>query len=371
MKITFDRNQMLAAFAVAASVAPTRTPKVILQNVKVEATGDGVCLMATDMEVGVRVQLPEMAVEAPGSCLLPVQRFMNILRESVDAQLRISSDAQGTTVRGERSQFRLASPNADEFPSLASVREERCHQVTGRLFHELVHRTSFATDTESSRYALAGVLLEFGENNLVAVGTDGRRLAKMEAPAISHGNHHAVETTTIVPTRAIQLMSRAFSNPEAEIRITARNNDILVQDARVTIFARLVEGRFPRWRDVFPERQGAHRIQLAVGPLLNALRQAAVVVSEESRGVQFAFTEGTLVLSAETAEVGESRVELPVAYAGEPLTISLDPRYVGDFLKVLEPEKSFMLELESAESAALFLTDDGYGYVVMPMARDR
>ena len=371
MKISFDRGQMLAAFTVAASVAPTRTPKPILQNVKLETNAEGTCLMATDLELGVRVQLPDVVVEVPGSCLLPVQRFMNILRESSDLQLRISSDSHGTTVRGERSQFRLAAANADEFPSLLSAREERCHVVKGRLFHELVARTAFATDTESSRYALAGVLLEFAEQQVIAVGTDGRRLAKMEGPAVSHGGHHTQETTTIVPTRAVQLMSRAITNPDAEIRLTSRSSDILVQDDRVTIFARLVEGRFPRWRDVFPQRQGVKRIELTVGPLFNALRQAAVVTSEESRGVQFAFSEGSLVLSAETAEVGEARVELPVSYTGEPLSISLDPRFVGDFLKVLEPERNFALELESGESAAVFLTDDGYGYVVMPMARDR
>lgn len=371
MKITVDRSQMLSAFTVAAAVAPTRTPKAILQNVKVDATADGMCLMATDMEVGVRVQMPDVKVEVPGSCLLPVQRFMSIIRESVDSQLRISSDQQATIVRGDRSQFRLSSPNVDEFASLVAVREDRYHQVTGRLFSELLQRTSFAADTESSRYALAGVLLEFQNEAIVAVGTDGRRLAKMEGSATVSGGHETHDTTTIVPTRAVSLMMRAFSNPEADIRITARSNDILVQDARVTVFARLVEGRFPRWRDVIPHRPDAQRIQLTVGPLFNALRQAAVVVSEESRGVQFTFENGNLVLSAATAEVGDSRVELPVSYDGPPLSISLDPRYVSDFLKVLEPERSFTLELDGSDSAALFHTEDGYGYVVMPMARDR
>lgn len=371
MKITFDRNQMLAAFSIAASVAPARSPKVILQNVKVEATGDGVALMATDMELGIRIQLPEVAVEQPGACLLPVRRFMDILKECNDSQMRLTSDGQSSVVKGDRSTFRLTVASAEEFPSLVAAREERCHEVSGRLFHELVARTAFATDTESSRYALAGVLLEFGESTITAVGTDGRRLAKMEGPANSLGQHHAAESTTIVPTRAIQLMARALSNPESSIRITARSNDVLVHDERVTIFARLVEGRFPRWRDVFPDRTNAQKIQLAVGPLLNAIRQAAVVVSEESRGVQFEFSEGTLVLTATAAEVGESRVELPVSFSGAPVSISLEPRYVSDFLKVLAAEKTFTLELESAEAAALFLTDDGYGYVVMPMARDR
>jgi DNA polymerase-3 subunit beta len=371
MKITVDRSQMLSAFNVAAAVAPTRTPKPILQNVKVEATNDGVCLMATDMEIGVRVQMPEVKVDVPGSCLLPVQRFMNIIRESVDSQLRISSDHQATIVQGERSKFRLSSPNVDEFASLIAVKEDRYHEVSGRLFSELLHRTAFAADTESSRYALAGVLLEFRPELLIAVGTDGRRLAKMEGPATASGGHESHDTTTIVPTRAVSLMMRAFADPTANIRVTARSNDILVQDSRVTVFARLVEGRFPRWRDVFPQRPDAQRIQLTVGPVFNALKQAAVVVSEESRSVQFMFEQGNLVLSAETAEVGDSRVELPVSYDGPPLSIALDPRYVSDFLKVLEPERNFTLELDGSDSAALFYTDDGYGYVVMPMAKDR
>ena len=71
------------------------------------------------------------------------------------------------------------------------------------------------------------------------------------------------------------------------------------------------------------------------------------------------------------AELGQSRVELPVGYDGPSLSITLDPRYMNDFLKVLDPEKTFSLELKDSESAAVCHTDDGYGYVIMPLARDR
>jgi DNA polymerase-3 subunit beta len=78
-----------------------------------------------------------------------------------------------------------------------------------------------------------------------------------------------------------------------------------------------------------------------------------------------------LELSGRAAEVGQSRVELPIAYDGAEVAICLDPRYVSDFLKVLDPEKTFTLEIKNAESAAVCTTDDGYGYVIMPLARDR
>jgi DNA polymerase-3 subunit beta len=122
---------------------------------------------------------------------------------------------------------------------------------------------------------------------------------------------------------------------------------------------------------VLPQRRESVQIELAVGPIYAALRQASVVANEESRGIDFAFQEGSLVLSGSTAEVGQSRVELPVAYQGAGLTVSLDHRYVADILKVLDPEKTFLMDVQDNESAALMTTDDGYGYVVMPLARNR
>ncbi len=77
------------------------------------------------------------------------------------------------------------------------------------------------------------------------------------------------------------------------------------------------------------------------------------------------------MLSGRAAELGQSRIELPIGYDGPPITIALDPRYVSDFFRVLDAEKTFTLELKDGESAAVCLTDDGYGYVIMPLARDR
>jgi DNA polymerase-3 subunit beta len=212
-------------------------------------------------------------------------------------------------------------------------------------------------------------LLELEEKKITAVGTDGRRLSKMEGPAESVNGHLSGEVMTIVPTRSMQLIERALTDPEAEILLAARANDILVRSPSATIYSRLVEGRFPRWRDVFPVRQDAIKIDIPVGPMYSALRQAAIVSDEESRGIDFAFGDGKLVLSGAAAEVGQSRVELPIPYTGAAVGVTLDHRFVSDFLRVLEPDKVFTVEIEDEESAALFTTDDGYGYVVMPLAR--
>ena len=94
-------------------------------------------------------------------------------------------------------------------------------------------------------------------------------------------------------------------------------------------------------------------------------------IDNDYRGIDFTFGEGSLVLAGQTAEVGQSRIELPIAYDGPSISITLDPRFVIDFLKVLDAEKTFSLEVKDGDSAATCSTDDGYGYVIMPLARDR
>jgi DNA polymerase III subunit beta len=371
MKISFEREKLHAAFQTAASVAPTRSPKPILQNVKLEITGDVATLMATDLEVGIRITVPGVTVETPGSAVLPIARFGPILRECTDEKLHLESDAQGTLVRGDRSEWKLPGENPDEFPNVTAFKEEKFHELAARLFREIVRRTVFATDNESSRYALGGVLLEMEGDKIIAVGTDGRRLAKMEGPAHAVGGHQTANQTTIVPTRAMNLLERAITDADGEVQLAARGNDILVRSPRFAIYSRLVEGRFPKWRDVFPRRSDVVKTELAVGPFYAAVRQAAIATSEESRGVDFTFENGLAVLAGRAADVGQSRVELPIAYTGPKITITLDPRFVSDFLRVLDPEKTFTLELKDSDSAAVCTTDDGYGYVIMPLARDR
>jgi DNA polymerase III subunit beta len=378
MKATCERDKLLHAFQMAASVAPARSPKPILQNVKLEVTKDRAILMGTDLEVGVRIDVPGFAVEAPGSVVLPRDRFGKILTESSDEKLDLESDGRKALVRGQRSEFQLPLENPDEFPNVMAFEEKKYHEMPARFFREVVRRTSYATDNESSRYALGGVLMELTEGGtgsasgtLTAVATDGRRLARQEGPAKSVGGHTTGDNTTIIPTRAMQLLERALADNEDNIQLAARENDVLVKSGRATVYSRLVEGRYPKWRDVFPRREGMLKIDLTVGPFYAAVRQAAIVTSEERRGVDCIFGSGKIILSGHGAEFGESHVEVPIAYDGTDIGITLDPRYLSDFLKVLDPEQNFTVELRDSESAAVFATEDGYAYVVMPLARDQ
>jgi len=370
MKIRSPREPILAALQTAAAVVPARSPKPVLTNVKLEATKDSAVLSATDLEVGVRIEIEGVETSAPGAVLLPSGRLAAIIRESSPGTVfEIHSDGTATVVKAPRSEFRLPAEDPLEFPSVAAFPQGPCLELSTPLVRELVRRTVFATDNESSRYALGGVLLELSATSAIAVGTDGRRLAKMEGPAEARGGDTGV-AQPIVPARAMQLVERCLGAADAPVHVVARPSEILVRTGGTTVSARLVDGRFPRWRDVFPDRPDAVRVNVVAGPLLAAVRQAAIVTSEQSKGVDFSFEPGQIVLSGRSAESGESRVELPIDHTGDTVRIKLDPRFVGDFLRVLDGGTNVIVEITDGQSACVCRTEDGYGYVIMPLAAD-
>ncbi len=373
MKITCDREKLASAFQLAASVAPARSPKEILQNVRLTASGQTLLLIATDMEVGIRLELGEgVDVDTEGTVLLPVQRTMAILRESSDEAIQIAAVDTQIHLSTKRSKFRLPAANPDEFPQVTTFDDiSSYHEIPTRLFREMVRRTVFATDAESSRYALGGVLLELEDDNVLAVGTDGRRMARMQGKGVAINDHKTNGMTTIVPTKAISLMERAVGDGDETVQLAARSNDLLLRTSRCVIYSRLVEGRYPNWRQVFPKRENAAQIDMTVGPLFAALRQAAIVTDHDTRGIEFTFGNGTLKLEANTAQIGESTVEMPITYDAEETMLKLDHRFVADFCKVLDAERSFIFEIETTSGPAIMSTDDGYAYVIMPMAGQR
>lgn len=369
MRSRFDREKLQAAFQLAASVITTRTPKPILRQVLMDATREGTMLTATDLDVGLRVAVGGVEVEIPGRVVLPSEEMGALLKEVSDPTLFLESDGEHLLARGERSEFRLNLFSAEEFPELPEFGGDVQYEISAVLLREIIRRTVFATESDSSRYALGGVLLDVQGETVAGVATDGRRMAVMEGPVRENRVGELREDLAIVPTRAMQLLERALANGEGNLHLAVRHSEILVRSAGLLLYARLLEGRFPRWRDLIPSRQGMERVDLPVGPTYAAVRQAAIVSDRERHCLRFLLEEGRLQLTAQSDQ-GESHVELPVAYTGKAIQVNLDARFVSDFLRVLDPQATCTMELKDGRSAVMFSIPDGYRYVVMPMAQD-
>ncbi|MBX3440066.1 MAG: DNA polymerase III subunit beta [Planctomycetaceae bacterium] len=369
MKLRCPRTLLATAFQTVGGVVPTRTPKEILRNVKLVVAGQQATLIGTDQEIGIRFHLPEIESDSSGETLIPMQRMTAILREIQDDVVSLTAEEGTLWIRTSQSEFRLSTEDPAEFPDVEAFSGEDYHTVPGRVLKQLIQRTIFAADTESTRYALGGVRLELTPELITLAATDSRRLAVVKAGCSAHGSVTEEQGEPVVPAKAMTLIERSLGDDERDVAITVRNNDVLVRSGLSTIYSRLVEGRFPRYRDVIPAESRID-IDMVVGPFHSAVRQAMIVTDEESRGVDFAFGSGTLRLSSQAADVGTSKIEMPIGYDGEEIVVTFDPRFIADFLKVLDPASQVTLRLIDANSAAVFRADEDYTYVVMPLSRD-
>lgn len=367
MKLEFNVERMLVALRLMKLVVPRRHPKRVLTYAKLTATPDRVVMSATNLDVSVRCDVAGVIVDIPGEVLLDVGPLEQLLTSVPDAALQLSDSVSGCRVSSPLMEVEIETEDIVNFPEVAEFDGQNCYAMQPDALRSLFRRTAFATDDESMRYALGGIKAEWENGNLIFVGTDGRRLAKAEAAASAVGSPELL--VDLVITNAATPVIEAVLDTNAEVQFARVGDLCVVRTPTATVWAERLGGRFPQWREVFPVSEMC--IEVKARSLLTANKAAVIATSCERRGVEYAFGRGEMTLTADTPGSGKARVRAPLAYDGEELTTCLDPRYLNEFLDRLSPDATFRLDYRDDQSAIVCTTDDGYTYVLMPLACDK
>jgi DNA polymerase-3 subunit beta len=323
--------------------------------------------MATDLELGIRLEVRSPQVQRPGEAILPAAKLTSILRESTDDFLTIEADANKCVVTGGHNEFEMPGEDPADFPDIPTFADGKHHELTAGALRTMIRRTVFAAAKESTRYAMTGVVWELDGDQAKLVATDSKRLALATGPAKAAGGHDTKGQSHIVPTKAMALLERNLHDDDELVKVSLKPNEVLFRTERATIYSRLVEGRFPPYKEILPKKANA-RIPLKVVPFLTAVRQAAIMTDEESKRVAFHFAPGKLTLQAQGAASGRSKVETDLEYDGTPIDIAFDPQYLVDMLKVLDADAALTLDLIDGSKPALFKSGPEYQYLVMPLS---
>lgn len=368
MKAVFDREALLDALQSAFMVIPRKTPKVILQNIKLSVSKNGAEVKATDMEsVGLTLEVRGVQVEEPGDILLP-ERAATILRECSASEVKIEGDEDGVRITAMFAEFDLPGEDADKYPTVQGFDAEKYHSIPSGRLSEMIERTIFSVATESARYALTGIMWELNGDKVRLVATDGKGLATVDGKAECHGGH-ATSGTPVVPTKVMQLLAKSLGDKDEPVLVSFRSNDVVFKTPRSQIYGRLVEGRYPSYREVFPKKTCC-KIPMTVGPLTAICRQASILTDEDTRGVEFSFAKGTLTLGSRSQAKGKSKVQMPVAFGGKKLVADFDPKYVLSYLRVLEQDVEVTLELVENNTVSLWTAPGESSFILVPLHRD-
>ena len=259
MKVTLERTALLKSLGHVHRVVERRTTIPILSNVLLSASGGGLQLKATDLDLEVTETTPA-DVGQPGATTLPAHTLYEIVRKLPDgAQVSLESgqenghDSGQLQLRSGRSRFSLQSLPESDFPDLAAGELSHSFKLGAGELKRLLDKTQFAISNEETRYYLNGVFLHVtevdGKSLLRAVATDGHRLARLETPAPAGA---AGMPGVIVPRKAVAEVQKLIEDPEAEISIELSSAKIRFTLGSVVLTSKLIDGTFPDYARVIP-----------------------------------------------------------------------------------------------------------------------
>lgn len=361
MKCICDRSVLQEALGATAGVALARTPKPILQCVRLTAESDGLILTAYDQEVGLRYRISQVEVNEPGEALVSCDRLHSIVRESNDETLSLETIDDHLHVRGKDSHFQVVGQNVREFPPVPDMEGEASFKIRVGNFHRGIEKTLFAAARESTRYAINGVLCEAEGKKLRLVSTDGRRLAVASADLDAKLSE---PLRAIVPTKALSIFNRLHLDGDEVMAVRVMPNQIIMSAAGVTISSVLVEGNFPKWEEVVPEG-GDKTLEIDTAEFLSAVKRASLLANVESKGIAMELAGKDMELRSRSAEQGEAQVRLGVNYTGQPMKIGFNPEFLIDALKVCD--ETIMMVFKDGSKPGLLKSGPDFQYVVMPV----
>lgn len=358
-EIKIQAGTLLRAVQDVGRVVHARGPKPILGNVRI---GDGL-VTGTDLEIRIDRTIDEHCEPM----LLPADRLLAILRSCrQDDTVTLTLAGSSVKIKCGRGLWTLPTEDVAEYPAWEASDPSPVARLPADQFTRAVKAVDYACDRESSRYALGAVLIDVvrGEDPNF-VGTDGRRLS-----AVATSNDQDTDdSTTLVPVNAISIAATLAERSEGSVQIEATKSEVVFTLDGAVVTARLLDGRFPKWRDVFPEPTAEpHAVDRL--ELLAATKAAAVVASEQSKGVLYDFG-SSLTLTAKSSEYGESKVKCELVEAGTACKVKLDPAFVRDYLNGLPAdEEPNVLVHTTGPGGAVTLVCGEYRGVIMPLAED-
>jgi DNA polymerase-3 subunit beta len=368
MEIQISREEFLQGLQRIQSVVERKTTTPILANFLLEARGNQLTYVATDLELTCKGIMTTNTVRE-GVITLPARQTFDIVRElpgTTTIKLRVGEQNWVELTAG-RSFFRIPGLPGEDFPPFPPFEGAEHLSIPASTLREMIVKTAFCTSQDETRFALRGALFVLKEGQVSMVATDGHRLASIQRDCKDAGS---IAKQVIIPRKALEEMRKGLENgngEDDEVMVSILDQHLLIRRGDLWLSTRLIDGQFPAYERVIPQGHPKHII-LRRDAFLSSLRRVSLFAPEKSRAVRLRLAPGTLTVLSESPELGEARDEIEAEYQDESVTVGFNARYLMDVLNVVDDDQ-VILEVKDAVSSSLLRPTVGPAnlYVIMPL----
>ncbi|MDA3792678.1 MAG: DNA polymerase III subunit beta [Elusimicrobia bacterium] len=369
MKLNLKTDEVLNVLSKVLPAASTRSTLPSLSHFLFEAKDDKLKIYATDLEIGIETTIP-VDVEKEGTTTIPAKRLYNIV-SVIDSETitlkKVNESTYKITDNDGKTTFNIKCSNADDFPKLPDLKSEKKAQIDSDLLMESINKVIVSVSKDESRYVLCGVYFESEGDSFNMVSTDGRKLSLYKNKLKEKGDN----IKAVIPTNAVNILSKTLKDEDNEVSINLNisENQIDFRSGNTVVYSRLIEGDYPNYKQVIPEKTDKN-ITIDTADLLLATKKMMAVSQEVSHPVTYTFKNNKLILSSQSSDdIGSGSSSIDIEYKGKEIEIAFNPSFITNTLKVIKSEKIILGLTTSINPGKITAAsgEENYIGVIMPM----
>jgi len=333
---------------------PTRTPMAILENFLFQIRDGVLTIIATDLEISMRSSI-NIVSEDNISIVVPARLTHDVIKSLGDTTINFSITDNGKiNLVTDNGEYSISYQSDEEYPEIpvfpTDADEINEISINGLELKNAFDTTSFAMSKEEMRPAMMGTLLEFEEEGLRFVATDGHRLSNLLKKTIK--SETEITDKYVLPEKAISVLQKILD--DKDIKMYMSNTHISFKLNDIELITRLISQKYPEYRSVIP-LENEYNLKFKTKELLSAIKRMLLFSATSStRRVKFSITENNIEISAEDIDMGNSGKEnIMCEYDGTPIDIGFNAQYVNDILSHILSEEEIIFKLHSANKAVI------------------
>lgn len=340
---SINKSYFLQALNATKRAISSKNAIPILSSLKLEITSDNITLTGSNGQISIENTISSqdenagLLITQPGGILLEANFFINIVSSLPDVSLDFQEiEHHQVVLKSGKSEITLKGKDIDQYPRLQEVTTTNPLLFETKILKNIIAQTAFAASTQESRPILTGVHMTLkNHKSFKAVATDSHRMSQRQIELEKATDDFDV----VIPSRSLRELSAVFGDNIEEVEVFLSPSQVLFRSEHTSFYTRLLEGNYPD-----TDRLLTNTFETEVTFKTTFLRQSmerAQLISNASQSgtVKLEIEGGKVTAHVNSPEVGKVNEEIDVEnLSGSDLTISFNPAYLIDALKVIKSE---------------------------------
>jgi DNA polymerase-3 subunit beta len=371
MKIEVLKENFKRGLDIVAAVVGKQVSLPILDNVLIETKDSFLELVATDLEIAVKVWMLAKIV-SKGKIAVPAKVLSGTVSSLPNEKIILEEMEKKVQVQCRNFKTVLQNANVEEFPLIPTFESAITFQVDCQKFCRGISQVVDMIQLSRSRSEISGVYVQFQKNRLTMVATDSFRLAEKK---IFLEENSTQEASFILPQKPAKELISVLQERPGMVTIRLAPNQVMFEVAmpdtdhpEIQIVSRLIDGEYPNYEEIIPKKFTTS-VTVKRDEIMSHVKAAALFAGKISE-VRLNIDQATkqLKVLAQDPDVGTHASEIEVASTGEDIEVSFNYKYLLDgLLQMKSSEVELQVNQEDGPCLIRPVGDESYVYVIMPI----